>query len=176
MPPLCQCGQRGTSVGTTGRGPGGHGTSRGRYGNRSGGSAVLGGTESLLDAPGGNLGPRAEAEPPENAADVVFDGDYRSVSLIGHGDRRDGAGRIAGDVSQRLLCAAEQRQAGLSRQRAAFPVDSPPTLASLGANLLVLDALITFGSGKLLGQAIAIVLVTPLNFVGNRLWSFRHPR
>ena len=49
-------------------------------------------------------------------------------------------------------------------------------LASLGANLLVLDALITFGSGKLLGQAIAIVLVTPLNFVGNRLWSFRHPR
>ena len=27
--------------------------------------------------------------------------------------------------------------------------------------------------GKVLAQAIAIVLVTPLNFVGNKLWSFR---
>ena len=29
------------------------------------------------------------------------------------------------------------------------------------------------GLGKVLAQAIAIVLVTPLNFVGNKLWSFR---
>jgi putative flippase GtrA len=49
-------------------------------------------------------------------------------------------------------------------------------LASLGANLLVLHVLITLGAGKLGGQAIAIVVVTPLNFIGNRLWSFRHPR
>ncbi len=48
------------------------------------------------------------------------------------------------------------------------------SLGSLGANLLVLDALITLGAGKLVGQAIAIVLVTPLNFIGNKLWSFRH--
>ena len=27
--------------------------------------------------------------------------------------------------------------------------------------------------GKVLSQAIAVVLVTPLNFVGNKLWSFR---
>jgi putative flippase GtrA len=47
------------------------------------------------------------------------------------------------------------------------------SLASLGANLLVLHFFITFGLGKLVGQAIAIVLVTPLNFVGNKLWSFR---
>jgi putative flippase GtrA len=46
-------------------------------------------------------------------------------------------------------------------------------LGSLGANLLVLHVLITLGAGKLVGQAIAIVLVTPLNFVGNKLWSFR---
>jgi putative flippase GtrA len=45
---------------------------------------------------------------------------------------------------------------------------------SLGANLLVLHVLISLGAGKLVGQAIAIVVVTPLNFVGNRLWSFRH--
>ena len=48
------------------------------------------------------------------------------------------------------------------------------SLASLGANLLVLHVLITVGAGKFVGQAIAIVLVTPLNFVGNKLWSFRH--
>ncbi len=47
------------------------------------------------------------------------------------------------------------------------------SLASLGANLLVLHLLITAGTGKFGGQAIAIVLVTPLNFVGNKLWSFR---
>ena len=47
------------------------------------------------------------------------------------------------------------------------------SLASLGANLLVLHLLISVGAGKLVGQAIAIVLVTPLNFVGNKLWSFR---
>lgn len=46
--------------------------------------------------------------------------------------------------------------------------------ASLGANLLALHILISLGAGKLVGQAIAIVLVTPLNFLGNRLWSFRH--
>jgi dolichol-phosphate mannosyltransferase len=44
---------------------------------------------------------------------------------------------------------------------------------SLGANLLVLHILIRLGVGKLVGQAIAIVVVTPLNFLGNRLWSFR---
>lgn len=45
------------------------------------------------------------------------------------------------------------------------------TLA-LGANLLVLHGLVTAGLGEVLAQAIAIVLVTPVNFVGNKLWSF----
>ena len=48
------------------------------------------------------------------------------------------------------------------------------SLAALGANLLVLHLLIAYGGlGRLLAQAIAIVFVTPLNFVGNKLWSFR---
>jgi putative flippase GtrA len=42
-----------------------------------------------------------------------------------------------------------------------------------GANLGLLAALIAGGSDKLVAQAIAIVLVMPLNFVGNKLWSFR---
>ena len=49
------------------------------------------------------------------------------------------------------------------------------TLA-LGANLLVLHLLVEAGLGEVVGQAIAIVLVTPVNFVGNKLWSFRHRR
>jgi putative flippase GtrA len=45
------------------------------------------------------------------------------------------------------------------------------TLA-LAANLLVLHLLVTGGLDEVLAQAIAIVLVTPINFVGNKLWSF----
>ena len=41
------------------------------------------------------------------------------------------------------------------------------------ANLGLLSGLVGFGVDKILAQAIAIVLVTPLNFVGNKLWSFR---
>ena len=46
-------------------------------------------------------------------------------------------------------------------------------LVSLVANLLILQALIGFGMSKVRAQAIAIVLVMPLNFLGNKLWSFR---
>jgi len=42
-----------------------------------------------------------------------------------------------------------------------------------GANLGVLSALVALGAGKIVAQAAAIVLVTPLNFLGNKLWSFR---
>ena len=62
------------------------------------------------------------------------------------------------------------RRAGVAAQGMRFFVVA---LASLGANLVVLHLLITLGLGKLAGQAVAIVLVTPLNFVGNKLWSFR---
>jgi putative flippase GtrA len=62
------------------------------------------------------------------------------------------------------------RRAGVAAQGMRFFAVS---LACLGANLLVLDLLIMFGAGKFLGQAVAIVLVTPLNFIGNKLWSFR---
>jgi dolichol-phosphate mannosyltransferase len=47
------------------------------------------------------------------------------------------------------------------------------SVLALGANLLVLTLLVTAGLDKVPAQAIAIVLVTPLNFVGNKLWSFR---
>jgi dolichol-phosphate mannosyltransferase len=43
---------------------------------------------------------------------------------------------------------------------------------ALAANLVVLYCLVQLGVDKLPAQAVAIVLVTPLNFVGNKLWSF----
>ena len=42
------------------------------------------------------------------------------------------------------------------------------------ANLLVLHLLIQAGLGEVVAQALAIMIVTPINFVGNKLWSFRH--
>jgi dolichol-phosphate mannosyltransferase len=43
------------------------------------------------------------------------------------------------------------------------------------ANLGLLLGLVEILSvGKIVSQAVAIVLVTPLNFIGNKLWSFRH--
>ena len=47
------------------------------------------------------------------------------------------------------------------------------SLAALGANLIVLAVLVALGLPKVPAQAIAIVLVTPLSFLGNKLWSFR---
>jgi len=41
------------------------------------------------------------------------------------------------------------------------------------ANIGFLSLLITFGLGEIVAQALAIVLVTPINFIGNKLWSFR---
>jgi dolichol-phosphate mannosyltransferase len=43
---------------------------------------------------------------------------------------------------------------------------------ALGANLAVLYLLVQAGLAEVVAQAIAIVLVTPVNFVGNKLWSF----
>jgi putative flippase GtrA len=46
-------------------------------------------------------------------------------------------------------------------------------LVAYGVNLGLLIALIALGLDEVLSQAIAVVLVTPLNFIGNKLWSFR---
>jgi dolichol-phosphate mannosyltransferase len=46
------------------------------------------------------------------------------------------------------------------------------SLCALGANLVVLRILVALDLDKVAAQAIAIVLVTPVNFVGNKLWSF----
>ena len=50
------------------------------------------------------------------------------------------------------------------------------SLCALLANLAILSVLVSLGLDKRLAQAIAIVLVTPLNFIGNKLWSFSSTR
>ena len=47
------------------------------------------------------------------------------------------------------------------------------SLLALGANELLLTGFVAAGVGKVVAQAIAVMLVTPINFVGNKLWSFR---
>ena len=61
------------------------------------------------------------------------------------------------------------QRGGVAYQGMRFLIVS--TVALL-ANLAVLHVLVTAGLGEVVAQAIAIVLVTPVNFVGNKLWSF----
>lgn len=41
------------------------------------------------------------------------------------------------------------------------------------ANVGLLAVLVWSGFGKIVAQGIAVILVTPLSFLGNKLWSFR---
>ena len=46
------------------------------------------------------------------------------------------------------------------------------SVVGFALNLAVLEALIAAGLPELASQAIAVALVMPVNFVGNRLWTF----
>ncbi|MDQ3874611.1 MAG: GtrA family protein [Actinomycetota bacterium] len=50
------------------------------------------------------------------------------------------------------------------------------SVAALGLNLLFLDALVAIGVAEIPAQAVAVVLVTPVNFAANKLWSFSPKR
>jgi dolichol-phosphate mannosyltransferase len=47
------------------------------------------------------------------------------------------------------------------------------SLIALGLNLALLRALVALDVGKIVAQALAIILVTPFSFSANKLWSFR---
>jgi len=47
------------------------------------------------------------------------------------------------------------------------------SVLALAANLVVLQLLVQATDGPIFAQAVAIIVVTPLNFIGNKLWSFR---
>lgn len=46
------------------------------------------------------------------------------------------------------------------------------SLISLGVNIVILQALIALGLPEIGAQAIAVAVATPVNFVGNKLWTF----
>ena len=46
-------------------------------------------------------------------------------------------------------------------------------LVVLAVNLLLLTVLVWGGLGEVWAQAAAIVLVTPMSFLGNKFWSFK---
>ena len=77
---------------------------------------------------------------------------------------------VASNYTWNRLWTFRGQRAGVAYQGVRFLVVS--TLA-LCANLVVLYLLVEAGLGAIQAQAAAIVLVTPLNFVGNKLWSFR---
>ena len=59
---------------------------------------------------------------------------------------------------------------GFARQGVRFLVVS---VFALSANLAFLDLLVVGGLDPIPAQLLAIVLVTPLSFLGNKLWTFR---
>lgn len=46
------------------------------------------------------------------------------------------------------------------------------SLVSLGVNIAILQALIALGLPEIGAQAIAVAVATPVNFIGNKLWTF----
>lgn len=59
---------------------------------------------------------------------------------------------------------------GTGRQALRFLAVS---VLAFGASLGLLELLVVAGVGAVVAQAIAIVAVTPLSYLGNRAWSFR---
>jgi dolichol-phosphate mannosyltransferase len=49
------------------------------------------------------------------------------------------------------------------------------SIAALAANLACLQLLADLGLDKVASQALAIMIVTPIGFLGNKLWSFGTP-
>ena len=77
---------------------------------------------------------------------------------------------VANNYTLNRLWTFKEHQGSVAYQGPRFLVVS--TLA-LGANLVVLYVLVELGVGAIPAQAVAIIVVTPLNFIGNKLWSFR---
>ena len=76
---------------------------------------------------------------------------------------------VTSNYTWNRLWTFRAQRGGVAYQGMRFLVVS--TVALL-ANLAVLHLLVTIGLGEFVAQAIAIVLVTPVNFIGNKLWSF----
>jgi dolichol-phosphate mannosyltransferase len=77
---------------------------------------------------------------------------------------------VANNYTWNRLWTFKRERGQVVLQGARFLVVS---LLALGANVAILAILVVLGTPKVPAQAAAIVLVTPLSFLGNKLWSFR---
>jgi dolichol-phosphate mannosyltransferase len=77
---------------------------------------------------------------------------------------------VANNYTWNRLWTFRKQRGHVALQGAKFLVVS---LTALAANLAVLAILVAIGLSEVPAQATAIVLVTPLSFLGNKLWSFR---
>jgi dolichol-phosphate mannosyltransferase len=76
---------------------------------------------------------------------------------------------VTNNYAWNRLWTFRAQRGGVAYQGMRFFIVS--TIALL-ANLAVLHVLVSVGLGEVVAQAVAIVLVTPVNFIGNKLWSF----
>lgn len=92
-----------------------------------------------------------------------------------------GAGFVVGAVGSFAVAVgnnyALNRVITFRKQRATVAVQGARylsvSLVVLAVNLLLLTSLVWSGLGEVWAQAAAIVLVTPLSFLGNKFWSFK---
>jgi dolichol-phosphate mannosyltransferase len=91
-----------------------------------------------------------------------------------------GSGFVAGAVGAFAVAVGNNytlnRLVTFRKQRAAVAIQGARYLSVslfvLAVNLLLLTFLVWGGLGEVWAQAAAIVLVTPMSFLGNKLWSF----
>ena len=92
-----------------------------------------------------------------------------------------GSGFVAAAVGAFVVAVGNNyklnRMVTFRSQRGAVAIQSARYLSVslfvLAMNLVLLTALVWAGLGEVWGQATAIALVTPLSFLGNKLWSFK---
>jgi dolichol-phosphate mannosyltransferase len=92
-----------------------------------------------------------------------------------------GSGFVAGAVGSFAVAVANNytlnRLVTFRNQRSTVAVQGARylsvSLAVLAVNLVLLTSLVWSGVDEVWAQAVAIVLVTPLSFLGNKLWSFK---
>ena len=76
---------------------------------------------------------------------------------------------VVNNYTWNRLWTFRRQRGGVYGQGVRFLVVS---LCTLGANLLILHGLVDAGVGRVPAQAVAIILVTPFNFLGSKLWAF----
>jgi putative flippase GtrA len=76
---------------------------------------------------------------------------------------------VANNYTLNRLITFRNRRGGVVKQGARYLSVS---LVALMANIAVLTALVWSGVGEVVAQGAAIVVVTPVSFLGNKLWSF----